>query len=675
MSDDDEFNPFLGRQGGAGRPRSFVGQVIVAGGLQRGNRGGRRGGGSASAKGGRTRRFDGSRVGRGAVVARLLASRKAGDARRARRVVVKTSLSRLAGRGIGAARAHLSYIQRDGVTREGAPGELYGARSDRMEGREFLERSGGDRHQFRFIVSAEDGDRYQDLKPLTRRLMAQVESDLETGLDWVAVDHHNTGHPHTHIVVRGVDDSGRNLVIAPEYLTQGIRVRAVEIVTRDLGVRLDAEIEARLAHEVSQERLTSLDRELIARMTDDRRVSPSRGDPAIRALEAGRLQVLERMELAVPHKDGAWELAGDIEDRLREMGERGDIVRTMQRALSAARITRAEMQIHDHDRDDARAGPGGRLDALVARVVARGLADEHRDRHYLVLDGTDGRSHYLDIGKGGAVEPLPAGAIVRVAVRELEIREVDRRIAAIAAVAGGRYSTRLHLRHDADAGPGFAQTHVRRLEALRRAGVALVREDDGTWQIGEDHLANVAAHEKALLRDRPVSVELLASGNLSTLARADAATWLDRELTGAASSPTRDTGFGHELRAALDARREWLVDHDLATRDGAAARLREGAVAVLARRELTRIGGELAAELDKSFVEAVNGSRIEGQLTRRIDALSGSYALLEKSHEFTLVPWRSVLEKQMGQQASGIMRAAGISWQFGRGRDGPEIGF
>src|SRR3546814_13860708 len=105
-----------------------------------------------------------------------------------------------------------------------------------------------DRHQFRFIVSPEDGEQYDDLKPLTRRLMAQMEQDLGTKLDWVAVDHFNTCHPHTHIVIRGKDEPGRDLVIGREYLTQGLRERAAELVSLDLGPRTDLDIDNRLAH-------------------------------------------------------------------------------------------------------------------------------------------------------------------------------------------------------------------------------------------------------------------------------------------------------------------------------------------------------------------------------------------------------------------------------------------
>ena len=43
-----------------------------------------------------------------------------------------------------------------------------------------------------------------------------METDLGTKLDWIAVDHHNTGHPHTHILVRGVTDNGNTLNIAGE---------------------------------------------------------------------------------------------------------------------------------------------------------------------------------------------------------------------------------------------------------------------------------------------------------------------------------------------------------------------------------------------------------------------------------------------------------------------------
>jgi type IV secretory pathway VirD2 relaxase len=122
--------------------------------------------------------------------------------------------------------AHLRYLQRDGVTKHGEKGQVYSAEKDVEDGRAFVERGREDRHQFRFIVSAEDGVELSDPHTTTRDLMKQMEADLGTRLDWIAVDHHNTGHPHTHIIVRGVTDDGKTLNIAGDYIAHGIRERA-----------------------------------------------------------------------------------------------------------------------------------------------------------------------------------------------------------------------------------------------------------------------------------------------------------------------------------------------------------------------------------------------------------------------------------------------------------------
>src|SRR5258705_13426821 len=92
-----------------------------------------------------------------------------------------------------------AYILRDGVTRDGAPGQLYDKTHDDVDNSDFLARQ-EDRYQFRVIVSPEDSARMADLKPFVWGLMQAMERDLDTKLDCVAVDHFNTGHPHTHII-------------------------------------------------------------------------------------------------------------------------------------------------------------------------------------------------------------------------------------------------------------------------------------------------------------------------------------------------------------------------------------------------------------------------------------------------------------------------------------------
>lgn len=658
MSSEDDFEPHLGRQRSRPprRARRYLQRVLAATNLARGG----------AAVAGRSRRQSaGSRIGRAAGVGRLLASRGRLSALERRRVVVKARIVRLAGKGANAAAAHLRYLQRDGTTREGERGALYGAERDAVDAREFLARGAGDRHQFRFMVSPEDGAQYDELKPLVRRLMARAEADLGTELDWVAVDHFNTGHPHSHVIVLGHDRMGKDLVIAPDYLTRGLRERAAELVELDLGPRSDREIARGQLAEIEAERLTAIDRRLI-RLGEDRIVAASGGGAFEQTLRAGRLAKLARLGLAEDLGQGRWRLAPDLADTLARMGERGDIIRTMQRAFAAARVERAaaDQAIYDPAAPDAA--------PLLGRVLARGLADEHRDRHYLIVDGIDGRSHYVALGREAA-EGVGAGAVVRVAPHRTGVREVDRTIAAVAAANGGRYDIDAHLRHDPRATEAFAKTHVRRLEAMRRGGASVERLADGSWQIASDHLERVERFEAAQARVRPVVVELLTIEPLERLASADGATWLDQRLLRRGDAPAREAGFGSVVRDAEARRRRWLVSEGLGSEIGGAFEPAPGMIETLRRRELLRVATQLSRELDLPFVESRSGSHVEGVYRRRLDLTSGRFALVERAHDFTLVPWRPVLEPHIGKTISGVLRGEGISWTIGRGRSGPAI--
>src|SRR6201993_165562 len=147
----------------------------------------------------------GSTFGRGRA-ASLAASRLLGS--RARGVIVKARVVRQM-RSPGALRAHIGYLQRDGVTRDDSPGKLFDAAGDEADGRAFAERCKDDRHHFRFIVSPDDAGELENLRTFTRELMDQASRDLGTRLDWVAIDHWNTEHPHVQILVRGRADDAK----------------------------------------------------------------------------------------------------------------------------------------------------------------------------------------------------------------------------------------------------------------------------------------------------------------------------------------------------------------------------------------------------------------------------------------------------------------------------------
>jgi type IV secretory pathway VirD2 relaxase len=660
MIDDDDFVPRLGRmraKGNGKRAKRFLSSILAAA-----NRA--RGGGSAT---GRGARFDGSRIGRGASLGRLLSSRDRYAAFRQRRVIIKSRIVKLSGKGFAAARAHVRYVERDGTTREGGRGQLYGAELDKVDGAAFLDKGMDDRHHFRLIVSPEDGAEYDDLKSLTRRLMARVEEDLGTRLDWVAVDHFNTGHPHTHIIVRGKDDHGKDLIIARDYLTAGMRERAAELIDLDLGPRSIEAIRERLLVEVDQERMTSIDRALLREADRNILVSSTATDAFDQTVRIGRLRKLEKLGLAAPQGATHWRLVPNLADTLRRMGERDDIIRTMQRAFTArgAAPALADQLIYDP------AAPSA--SPMIGRVIERGLADEMNDSHYVLVDATDGRTYYVGIGKGENFEALPPEAIVRICPASSAIRDADRTVATIAAANAGKYDIDAHLRHDPNASEAFAQGHVRRLEAMRRLTGGVTREPDGTWVIAKDHLDRAAQYEAARAKDRPVSIEMLSPLPIAKLVDVDAATWLDHELVAENPQPARDAGFGHDTREALARRRQWLMGQGLAHEEGKQTIYRAGMIQTLRRRELLRVGAQLSRELGMPFAETHPREKIEGVYRRRIDTMGGRYALIEKSREFTLVPWRPVLERQVGKAVAGMMRGDGINWDIGRGRSGPNI--
>lgn len=564
-------------------------------------------------------------------------------------------------------RAHLRYIQREGVSRQGEAGRLYDAATDDADGATFATRCADDRHQFRFIVAPEDGAELTDLKPFVRDLMRQMEADLGTRLEWVAADHFNTGHPHSHIVVRGKDDRGADLVIARDYIAHGVRARASELVTRELGPETDREILHKLEREVEAERLTRLDRAILQDARDGvLSLADCPEQDAVRhALRVGRLHLLERMGLATEEPAGTWRLAADVEQTLRRMGERGDIVKTMHRELRAAGVARApgDYVIFDPDRPENR---------VVGRVVAEGFSDELNERRFVIVDGIDGRTHYAELGaRRGDDEPLPRNTIVAVQPRDRSSDKIDRAIARVAALHAGAYSVDHHRQVDPGASGEYIATHVRRLEAMRRAGL-VQREEDGIWQVGTDFADRAERFEIANRQRSPVRVSVLSWQDLQALPHAAGATWLDRQLVGKDSEIPAATGFGADVATALCNRRQWLLDRGLAQQRAGGVIYAANLLKTLERRELADVGARIAAETGLTHAEAKPGESIAGRYRRSLTLVSGRYALIERSQDFVLVPWRPVLERARGQSVVGVAGSAGISWSIGKTR-GMEV--
>lgn len=661
------------------RPKTFIGEVHQA--IRRAGGNPNRLAGTGKGSG----RFNAR--GRGAQVAAGLKGRNgwsrdgSGVRTRSRRVAVKARVVKInpqrgATRGRQfvsgkAVDAHLRYLERDGVTRDGEKGQVYSADKDIADGPAFLDRGREDRHQFRFIVSAEEGVELSDLRSTTRNLMNQMEADLGTRLDWIAVDHHNTGHPHTHILMRGVTDDGKMLNIAGDYIAHGVRERAGEIVTLKLGRQTEQEVRQQLEREVDAERFTRLDRMLIASQERDE-FSDLRPDKDMletarqnRALLIERARKLERMGLATEHTPGVWTISARAEPMLRELGTRGDIIKTMHQALEREGVAqyRAASSYNVH-----RAIPTERI---VGRVVAKGLGgDELGERIGLTIDGVDGRVHHLEVPATSA-EDIRRGSIIALEPPPSRPRVADDNIVQHTD-AQGIYRPSAHLESVRETMPRIdherhVQSHVRRLEALRRAGI-VERVHAEHWTIPADLPERGLAHDRQRFGNEP-RIDELSHLPLDRQVRHDGATWLDRTMLGK-SEAMPYTGFGGDVRAAWDARKQALADMGY-VRDlgGRQFRAPTDLIAQLESAEVNRAGKKFAAERGLDWHPTGAGDRVSGKLVGQAQLSSGRFAMIDNGLGFQLVPWNDTLAKRLGQQVDGIpMPGGGIDWSLGRNR-------
>ncbi|HHA2574946.1 TPA: relaxase/mobilization nuclease domain-containing protein [Stenotrophomonas maltophilia] len=607
----------------------------------------------------------GSRLGRGHTAARFAGAKLRPMSRR---VTIKTLLVNQQRASPQSLAKHLRYVERDGVGRDGEPGQAYGPQTDAADLDAFKERCADDRHHFRFILSPEDGAELEDLRTYTRHLMGRMEADLGTGLDWVAVNHWNTDNPHTHIVVRGRDDTGKDLIIAGDYIADGFRHRAAELATEWLGPRTELEIQQTLQREVEQERWTCLDRTLQREAGEDGRVQIERfNEPKLqrqRLLLIGRLQHLQRLGLADETQPGTWGIHADAEKTLRALGERGDIIRTMQRAM---RGEPRELAVFEPGQD---ADVSGRT--ILGRVAAKGLADELRDRGYLVIDGVDGKAHYVALNARDELANYPTGAVVEVK-GSADVRAADRNIAALAS--GGLYRTDHHLAiAQGQAVPGrdpqeVVATHVRRLEALRRAGI-VERVAEGLWKVPDDLPERGRQYDAQRLGG--VAVELKSHLPIERQARVIGATWLDQQLIGG-DSGLGDLGFGAEAKQAMQQRADFLAEQGLAERRGRRVILARNLLGTLRNRELAQAAKDIAADTGLEHRPVADGQRVVGIYRRSVMLASGRYAMLDDGMGFSLVPWKlvpwkPVIEQRLGQQLAATVRGGGVSWDIGRTR-------
>jgi type IV secretory pathway VirD2 relaxase len=338
--------------------------------------------------------------------------------RRSQRCAIRITYTRNAVRGQW--RAHGRYIQRESAA---DPAGASGFDRD-AGGIEIAERlqswqAARDVRLWKIILSPEFGDRL-DLTRLTRDLMGRMERELETTLEWVAVPHFNTEHPHVHIALRGVGRGREPLRFDRDFLKHGVRSIAEDLCTRQLGYRTEVDAAEAERREIGQKRFTSLDRMILrkAERTSEGpasfltlRIPEPNGSPAGPGSQryqhmAARLAVLEHMGLA--HRVGAstWALSPDFES----------VLRAMQRAADRQRVLAAHGVVLSDERLPIEVLDTRKATSVEGRVLVHG-EDEESGRNYLMLEGTDARVYHVgytpEIDEARARGEMQPGSFVR----------------------------------------------------------------------------------------------------------------------------------------------------------------------------------------------------------------------------------------------------------------------
>jgi type IV secretory pathway VirD2 relaxase len=580
---------------------------------------------------------DGTRSFRNALRARIRAgSARSGRAEaqvhplqaNARRVVIKAHVQRMGPSAAKAAALHVRYIERDGVEKDGSKGVLYGPDGP-VRARTFEQPRPGEKHQFRFIISPEDGSEL-DLTAYMRRLMATLERDVGRPVEWAAVNHFDTSHPHAHVVIRGIDRDGRELRIDRGYISTGLRWRAQELATEELGQRREVDVQRAYAREVTQQRFTSLDRELERRGPDQRvevRVGARTGR-IDESLLIARLEHLEGMRLAERLSGTGWRLAEGWQKRLRDHGSRGDILQQIHKAVRG-----------DPSRYDAlRPGealpsePGMATPVVTGRVAGKGLSDELKGTFYVVVETPAGRAFHVPLD-GRSAQTVGVGDLVSFATPpETPVRPADRQIAEVARAQGGVFAV-------GPAAGGEGQGLVRRLREHERAGV-VAAVGPGLWKVPPDLVDRLA--ERA--RDAPPRHRLVVRKEPLSLKEQvvhRGPVWLDR----LEAKTLAYWGLGADVRQAVDERRAVLRRLGIGPDD-------PNRQAKLGEMERAAVGREIAGRSGLTFLpHAPDGfsgraQRAEGPMA------SSAYTVISDGQRFIVLRATPALRALHGQSVN-----------------------
>lgn len=560
-----------------------------------------------------------------------------------------------AGRGAKNLYQHIRYISRSKAGEEGGKALLFDQAKE-VEGLDFFKLCEQDRHHFRMIVSPENGHAIKDFQGYVRQLMSRVEKDLGTKLEWVSAVHYDTDDIHAHVIVRGKNDRGEDLVIGRDYISTGIRGRAQEIATELLGERSLEEIRKSMEKEIDALRVTSLDRFIAKQANKDqaidvRKVNNFGKSPHYEGLIKGRLKYLQTAGLAVESPPGVFKLKENYQDILAGIAQRNDIIKRL--------YPRVGPELDDLSVYSLRAAEGQEIEG---RIRDKGFTDEMTDRKYIVVRDFRERLHYVPVGEIRQYEQLESGSVVRVRPGDQSTGKADYNIKLMADRNHGIYDLEKHKKYveeelsyiEEEAQGRYMDAHIKRLDTLEKNGI--VKDlGEGRYEVsaaiieqGKEITKKINEREKKRFYPR---LEVLSAKPPEQLVHAAKKTWLDKELFKQGKDKASLSEYDAKIQEAFEQRKEWLVQHNLGLiQSNGQFALRDGALLKLDKLEVYTAGARMAEKTGLVFNEQRVKEKENLNYLGYVDLESGTWAIVTNGKSLQMAQLKEKPDIEKGSQ-------------------------
>lgn len=411
-----------------------------------------------------------------------------------RRVVVKASYIRSSDKNSRArVRHHLNYAGQDKLDELKNAPELYDANDRPINLKEKVDGLEDAPHMFNIIISPEDGDEL-DLKKFTREFIQVIEKDLKTKLEWVAGNHYDTNDPHVHVLIKGKDEDGNRLLMKRDYISHGLRARAGQVATRNLGLRSYEDIVKSIELRIASTKKCELDDIILAKSNDGKfNLAKTHADdfndlPI--SLFRRRLEFLESKGLVQRADECSWNVKPSLREDLQSLDRTHSLISKMSDGLKV-----------DKETCEIVSAKNATNRIIKGHVVERGHVDERDAKEYLLIKSKEKKFIYVELEKYSEKAPAQVGEFVRIETTRpfSGPLNTDKTIEKFAESNSGIYDAAQHAKQvstNKALPPGvsateYAQIHVNRLELLARKGL-VEKLSEGKFKISHDHVEKIS---------------------------------------------------------------------------------------------------------------------------------------------------------------------------------------